>query len=65
MIDRMTLGLTPSKPHTVMRHASGDILHEEMFTRGGFSGAFSYYYYRYLITAALEVSASTRGHAVV
>jgi len=64
MIDRMTLGLTPSKPHTVMRHASGDILHEEMFTRGGFSGAFSYYYHRYPITAALEVSASTRGHAV-
>ena len=42
MIDRMSCGLMPAKPHTVLRDAEGNLLHEEMLTRGGFSGAFSY-----------------------
>lgn len=64
MIDRMSCGLMPAKPHTVLRDADGNLLHEEMFTRGGFGGAFSYLYHRYPITAAVEVTPSTRGHAV-
>ncbi len=64
MIDRMSCGLMPAKPHTVLRDSEGNLLHEEMLTRGGFSGAFSYLYHRYPTTAAVEVTESTRGHAV-
>ena len=64
MIDRMSCGLMPAKPHTVLRDAEGNLLYEEMLTRGGFSGAFSYLYHRYPTTAALEVTVSKRGHAV-
>ncbi len=54
----------PAKPHTVLRDAEGHLLHEEMFTRAGFSGAFSYLYHRYPTTAAREITESPRGHAV-
>ncbi len=64
MIDRMSCGMMPAKPHTVLRDADGNLLHEEMFTRSGFSGAFSYFYHRYPTTAAIDVSVSKRGHAV-
>ena len=64
MIDRMSCGLMPAKPHTVLRDAEGHLLHEEMFTRAGFSGAFSYLYHRYPTTAAREITESPRGHAV-
>lgn len=64
MIDRMSCGLLPAKPHTVLRDAEGNLLYEEMFTRGGFSGAFTYLYHRYPTTPAVEVSETTRGHAV-
>jgi homogentisate 1,2-dioxygenase len=63
MIDRMSCGLMPAKPHTVLRDAEGNLLHEEMLTRGGFSGAFSYLYHRYPTTAAVEVTDTKRGHA--
>ena len=53
MIDRMSCGLMPAKPHTVLRDPDGNLLHEEMLTRGGFSGAFSYLYHRYPTTAAV------------
>jgi homogentisate 1,2-dioxygenase len=61
MIDRQSAGILPDKPHTVCRAPDGKILYEEMFTRGGFSGPFSYFYHRYPITAHREVSVSTRG----
>ena len=64
MIDRMSCGLMPAKPHTVLRDADGNLLYEEMLTRGGFGGAFSYLYHRYPTTAAVEVTESTRGHAI-
>ncbi len=64
MIDRMSCGLVPDKPHTVFRDPQGALLYEEMFTRGGFSGAFSYFYHRYAPTPALEVTATDQGHAV-
>ena len=54
----------PAKPHTVLRDGDGNLLHEEMLTRGGFSGAFSYLYHRFPTTAAVEVTTTTRGHAV-
>src|SRR5580704_4418196 len=63
MIDRQSAGLFPDKPHTVCRAPDGKILHEEMFTRGGFSGPFSYFYHRNPITAHREVAVSTRGWA--
>ncbi len=61
MIDRQSAGLYPDKPHTVCRAPDGKLLHEEMFTRGGFSGPFSYFYHRFPITAHREVAVSTRG----
>lgn len=64
MIDRMSCGLMPQKPHTVLRDAEGNLLYEEMFTRKGFSGAFSYLYHRYPTTAALDMSEGKRGHAI-
>ena len=64
MIDRMSVGLMPDKPHTVLRDADGNLLYEEMFTRGGFSGAFTYFYHRFPTTPAVEVTATSRGHAV-
>lgn len=64
MIDRMCQGLLPAKPHTVHRDAEGNLLYEEMLTRGGFSGAFTYLYHRYPTTAAVEVTESKRGHVI-
>jgi homogentisate 1,2-dioxygenase len=64
MIDRMSCGLMPDKPHTVLRAPDGAILYEEMLTRGGFSGAFTYLYHRYPTTPAVEISPAARGHAV-
>lgn len=64
MIDRMSAGLIPAKPHTVHRDADGSLLYEEMFTRGGFSGAFSYFYHRHHPAPAAEVTETSRGHAV-
>ena len=64
MIDRMSCGLMPAKPHTVLRDPDGNLLHEEMITRGGFSGPFTYLYHRHPTTAALEVTESRRGHAL-
>ncbi|HEY8078182.1 MAG TPA: homogentisate 1,2-dioxygenase [Labilithrix sp.] len=64
MIDRMACGMMPAKPHTVLRDAGGDILYEEMLTREGFSGAFTYLYHRYPTTAAVEVTETSRGHAI-
>ena len=61
MIDRQCAGLLPDKPHTVFRAPDGRILHEEMVTRRGFEGAFTYLYHRSPVGGHSEVSASTRG----
>jgi homogentisate 1,2-dioxygenase len=63
MIDRMSMGLLPVKPHTVHRDAKGNLLYEEMHTRGGFGGPFTYFYHRYPITPHREVEAARRGYA--
>lgn len=64
MIDRMSCGLLPEKPHTVMRDGEGKIFYEEMHTRHGFGDAFTYLYHRHAPTPALEVTKATRGHAI-
>lgn len=61
MIDRQSAGLFPDKPHTVCRAADGKMLYEEMFTRGGFSGPFTYFYHRYPVTPHREVEVTHRG----
>jgi homogentisate 1,2-dioxygenase len=63
MIDRQSAGVFPEKPHTVFRAPDGAIVYEEMFTRAGFAGAFSYFYHRYPTTDHVEVFASKRGWA--
>lgn len=64
MIDRVALGALPPKPHTVFRDPDGALLYEEMYTRGGFHDAFTYFYHRHPITAARSVAPSTRRHPV-
>ncbi len=61
MIDRQSAGILPQKPHTVFRDTDGRIFHEEMFTRGGFGGPFTYFYHRNPITPHREVAMSARG----
>jgi homogentisate 1,2-dioxygenase len=61
MIDRAWAGLLPPKPHTVLRDAKGELFFEEMHTRHGFSGAFTYLYHRFPVTAHREVEPSQRG----
>ena len=62
MIDRQAMGLLPDKPHTALRYADGKLFYEEMHTRGGFGGPFSYFYHRYPITPHIEVGLSDRGY---
>ncbi|MBK7396824.1 MAG: homogentisate 1,2-dioxygenase [Myxococcales bacterium] len=69
MLDRVALGVLPEKPHTVFRAAAdgplaGALLQEEMFTRGGFDGPYSYLYHQRPITAPIEVATSSRGFPV-
>jgi homogentisate 1,2-dioxygenase len=45
MLDRMTMGTVPDKPHTTLRDASGRLRHEECLTREGFEGAFTILYH--------------------
>lgn len=61
MIERRHAGLLPPKPHTAFRDDSGQLFYEEMFTRGGFDGPFSYFYHRHPTTPALEVGETHRG----
>jgi len=61
MIDRHHAGLIPEKPHTAHRDQHGELFYEEMFTRGGFSAEFTYFYHRFPITAHREVTTTDRG----
>ena len=38
MLERMTAGEVPAKPHTALRDADGRLRHEECLTREGFDG---------------------------
>jgi homogentisate 1,2-dioxygenase len=45
MLDRMTAGTVPDKPHTALRDAAGRLRHEECLTREGFDGPFTILYH--------------------
>jgi homogentisate 1,2-dioxygenase len=45
MIERLSFGSLPDKPHTVLRGSGGTLHYEECFTRRGFDGAFSILYH--------------------
>jgi homogentisate 1,2-dioxygenase len=62
MIDRQAMGLLPDKPHTALRDRDGKLFYEEMHTRGGFGGPFTYFYHRYPVTPHTEVGPSDRGY---
>jgi homogentisate 1,2-dioxygenase len=54
MLDRMTFGTVPAKPHTALRDAEGRLRHEECLTREGFDGPYTILYHeRRPHTAAL------------
>ncbi len=63
MIERRHAGVLPDKPHTVFRDPDGKLLYEEMFTREGFGGPFTYFYHRHPITPHRSVEATSRGYA--
>ncbi len=44
MLDRMSAGRVPTKPHTVFRDAGGALLHEHCITRDAFDGAYTIAY---------------------
>ncbi|MEA2699840.1 MAG: homogentisate 1,2-dioxygenase [Myxococcales bacterium] len=46
MLDRMTAGEIPAKPHTALRDAEGRLRYEECLTRDGFDGPFTILYHR-------------------
>ncbi len=62
MIDRQAMGLLPDKPHTTLRDKDGKLFYEEMHTRGGFGGPFTYFYHRHPVTPHTEVGSSERGY---
>ena len=45
MLDRMTAGTVPDKPHTALRDDGGRLRHEECLTRDGFEGPFTIMYH--------------------
>jgi homogentisate 1,2-dioxygenase len=45
MLDRMTAGTIPDKPHTALRDGGGQLRHEECLTRDGFDGPFTILYH--------------------
>ena len=61
MIDRQSAGVLPDKPHTVCRGPDGGLLYEEMLTREGFGGPFTYFYHLYPVTAHSEAESTERG----
>ena len=61
MIDRQSAGSFPAEPHSVFRGPDGKIVHEEMFTRGGFDGPFTYFYHRFPVPPHREARVSARG----
>jgi homogentisate 1,2-dioxygenase len=45
MLERISAGELPAKPHTVFRTAAGERTYEECLTRGGFEGPYSILYH--------------------
>lgn len=47
MLDRMTAGTIPDKPHTALRDGDGKLRYEECLTREGFDGPFTIMYHQH------------------
>jgi len=62
MIDRMSLGEIPPKPHTVFRGPDGRLRYEEAFTRRGFEAEFTLLYHEHQPTADLSIGPVEPGH---
>ena len=45
MLDRMSVGELPAKPHTALRDGDGRLRYEECLTREGFDGPFTIMYH--------------------
>jgi homogentisate 1,2-dioxygenase len=45
MLDRMTAGVVPDKPHTALRDGEGHLRYEECLTREGFDGPYTILYH--------------------
>ena len=45
MLERLSKGLVPPKPHTALRSAADELRHEECITRAGFDGPYSIVYH--------------------
>jgi homogentisate 1,2-dioxygenase len=58
MLDRMTVGTVPDKPHTALRDAAGKLRHEECLTRDGFDGPFTILYHEQRPHTAAVVGAT-------
>ena len=58
MLDRMTVGTVPDKPHTALRDAEGKLRHEECLTRDGFDGPFTIMYHQERPHTAVVVGAT-------
>ena len=58
MIDRISAGRLPDKPHTALRDPDGRLNHEECLTRDGFDGPFTILYHRDRPHVAMPAAAS-------
>ena len=63
MLERMTAGAVPDKPHTALRDAGGRLRHEECLTRDGFDGPFTILYHEHRPHTA-SVATTTHGWLV-
>jgi homogentisate 1,2-dioxygenase len=61
MLDRITRGHVPSRPHSVVKAADGSMLYEECLTRAGFDGPYSILYHRHRPHEALPTDAVAHG----
>ena len=58
MIDRISAGRLPDKPHTALRDPDGRLNHEECLTRDGFDGPFTILYHRERPHVAMPANAA-------
>jgi homogentisate 1,2-dioxygenase len=63
MLERISAGELPAKPHTVFRTAAGERTYEECLTRGGFEGPYSILYHLHRPHEAMPVE-TTAGFPV-
>ncbi len=64
MLDRMSTGAFPEKPHVVFRDASGALLHEHCITREGFDGAFTIAYRKHRPHTQTSIASPVELHPI-